>query len=83
MKKLSPVMVKIVRWTGWFLFILIGLFLFTGYGITGRYGLSAVLSENEALTLHRLFHLPLIVLWLAHSLCAIYLAMIRWGWIKP
>lgn len=82
MNKLTTIMVKTVRWTGWFLLILIPSFLITGYAITGRYGLGKFLSENEALTLHRLFHLPLIILWLAHSLPAIYLAMRRWGWIK-
>jgi len=83
MKNLSPIMVMVVRWTGWPLFFLIATFILTGYGITGRYGLGSFISENEALTLHRLFHLPLIVLWLTHSIGAIYLAMVRWRWIKP
>ena len=49
----------------------------------GRYGFSRVLDEKSALTFHRMLHLPLIILVLAHSVPAVYLAMQRWGWIKP
>ncbi|MGB9601741.1 MAG: hypothetical protein ACP5MG_01490 [Verrucomicrobiia bacterium] len=83
MSRTSIVMIKLVRWTGWPLLAIVPLFLFTGYAITGRYGLGAILSENEALTIHRLLHLPLIIFWLAHSIPAVYLSMQRWGWIKP
>jgi len=41
-----------------------------------------VLDEKRALTFHRMLHLPLIVLVLAHSVPAVYLAIQRWGWIK-
>ena len=40
------------------------------------------LDEKTALTLHRMFHLPLIILVLAHIVPAVYLAFQRWGWIK-
>jgi len=83
MSKTSKVMVTLVRWTGWPLLLIVPLFLFTGYAITGRYGLGVVLAENEALTLHRLLHLPLIFFFLAHSIPAVYVSMMRWGWIKP
>lgn len=61
---------------------LVLLFLLTGYIMDGRYGMSRLLDEKTALTFHRLLHLPLIVLVLAHSLAATVLAMQRWGWIK-
>ncbi len=82
MNKLSLVFLKIVRWSGWPLLPLILLFLLTGYIMDGRYGLSRLLDEKSALTFHRMLHVPLIVLLLAHSLAAAYLAMQRWGWIK-
>ncbi len=83
MSKTSKVMVKLVRWTGLPLLLLIPLFLLTGYAISGRYGLGVVLAENEALTLHKILHLPLIIFFLAHSIPAIYVSMMRWRWIKP
>jgi hypothetical protein len=83
MNKLNFILLKTVRWSGWPLLPLILLFLLTGYIMDGRYGLSRVLDEKSALTFHRMLHVPLIVLVLAHSLPATYLAMQRWGWIRP
>ncbi len=82
MNKLNFILLKIVRWSGWPLLPLVLVFLLTGYIMDGRYGLSRVLDEKSALTVHRMVHLPLIVLLVAHSLAAAYLAMQRWGWIK-
>ncbi len=81
--KLNFVCLKTVRWTGWLLLPLLLLFLFTGYLMDGRYGLNRLLDEQSALAFHRMFHLPLIILVLAHSVPAAYLAFQRWGWIKP
>ncbi|MEI6785159.1 MAG: hypothetical protein WCQ21_30030 [Verrucomicrobiota bacterium] len=82
MNKLNFVMLKVVRWSGWPLLPLLLLFLLTGYIMEGRYGLSWVLDEKSALTFHRMLHVPLVVLVLAHSMAAAYLAVQRWGWIK-
>jgi hypothetical protein len=79
---MNTILIKAVRWSGWPLLPLILLFLFTGYVMDGRYGLSQLLEEKSALTFHRMLHLPLIILVLVHSLPATYLAMQRWGWIK-
>jgi hypothetical protein len=54
-----------------------------GLCITGRYGLSVVLAENEALTLHKLLHLPLIFFFSGSLNPGGYISMMRWGWIKP
>ena len=83
MSRLNRVCLKLVRWSGWALLPLVLLFLLTGYIMDGRYGLSKLLDEKTALTFHRMLHLPLIIVVLAHSLPAVYLAMQRWGWIKP
>ena len=82
MRNFDLVCLKVVRWSSWPLLALLLAFFLTGYGISGRYGLGAWFSEQTALVWHKLLHLPLMVLTLAHSLPAIYLAMQRWGWIK-
>ena len=82
MKQLDFILIKTMRWSSWPLLFLLLAFLLTGYTISGRYGLSVLMDEKEALALHKLLHLPLITLTLAHCLPAIYLAMIRWGWIR-
>ncbi|MGA2748732.1 MAG: hypothetical protein ABSG59_08150 [Verrucomicrobiota bacterium] len=81
MNKLNFILLKIVRWSGWPLLPVLAGFLATGYAMTGKHGFSRLLDEKTALTYHRMLHLPLIVLVLAHSLPAVYLAFQRWGWI--
>jgi hypothetical protein len=71
---------RIVRGTAWPLLLVILGFLFTGYTISGRYGLGRLLDENSALALHKLFHVPLIVLLAVHSAPAALLAFQRWSW---
>ena len=83
MSKLNFVLLKMERWSGWLLLPVVMLFLLTGYIMAGRYGFGTLLDEKSALTLHRMLHLPLIVLVLAHVVPAMYLAFQRWGWIKP
>ena len=83
MNKLNMISLKIVRWSGWLLLPLVMLFLLTGYIMDGRYGFGKLLDEKSALTFHRMLHLPLIVLVVAHVVPAVYLAFQRWGWIKP
>ena len=82
MNKFNYVFLKIVRWTGWPLLPVLVACLLTGYTMDGRYGLGTLLDEKTALAFHRMMHVPLIVLVLAHSLAAAYLALQRWGWIK-
>ena len=79
---LNHICLKLVRWTGWILLPLILAFFATGYAISGRYGFGALTDERTALTLHKLMHLPLGVLVVAHVVPSLYLAMLRWGWIK-
>lgn len=83
MTRLNSLLLKLVRWSGWPLLPVVLLFLLTGYIMDGRYGLSRLLDEKTALTWHRMLHLPLMLLVLAHSVPAVYLAVQRWGWIKP
>jgi Ni,Fe-hydrogenase I cytochrome b subunit len=82
MNLLSLICLKLVRWTGWLLLPVVLAFFATGYAMSGRYGLTALTDEKTALALHRLMHVPLAVLVVAHVLPSVYLALIRWGWIK-
>jgi hypothetical protein len=82
MKAWDVFCVRVVRWSGWpLLAIVVGFFL-SGYIISGRYGMGVLMEEEAALTLHKLMHIPLAVLLLVHTVPAVYLAMLRWGWIK-
>lgn len=82
MNKASLICLKTVRWSSCPLLLILGGFLLTGYAITGQYGLGRWCNEQDALTLHRMLHWPLIILVLVHSLPAVYLALQRWGWIR-
>lgn len=83
MSKLNFVLLRIVRWSGWPLLPLVGLFLVTGYAMSGRYGFARLLDGQSALTLHKLLHAPLLVLLIVHTAPAAWLALQRWGWVKP
>jgi hypothetical protein len=83
MNRLNALFLKLVRWSGWLLLPLTLAFLATGYAVTGRYGLTTLFTEEQALSLHRLFHVPLLLLLVVHVLPATVLAMQRWGWIRP
>ncbi len=82
MKNFDFICLKVVRWSSWPLLLLLLAFFATGYGVSGRYGMGALFTEQTALALHKLLHAPLLILTVAHSLPAVYLAMQRWGWIK-
>jgi hypothetical protein len=83
MSRLGLFCLKLVRWTGWLLLPLMLAFLASGYAMSGRYGFTALASEQSALALHKLMHLPLGVLLLAHVLPSVYLWLVRHAWIKP
>lgn len=83
MSTLQRVAVKLVRWTGWLLVPVLLIFFATGYAMSDRYGFGALADERTALSLHKLMHLPLGALVVAHLVPSTFLALIRWGWIKP
>jgi Ni,Fe-hydrogenase I cytochrome b subunit len=72
---------KIIRISSWPLFLVVIIFLVTGYAMSGQYGLGAVIDAKRALEIHKMLHGPLLVLLLVHALPATYLAFKRWGWI--
>jgi hypothetical protein len=75
-------LVKIVRVSGWLLFLLVLLYLVTGFSLCGEYGVQSLISSQSALKIHKVFEWPLIVVFVVHSSITIYFAMRRWGWIK-
>lgn len=83
MSRLNWVMIKAVRLSGWPLLPVLAGFLVTGYAITGQPGFARLCDEKTALAFHRMLHWPLIILVLVHSVPAVYLALQRWGWIRP
>jgi hypothetical protein len=83
MNKFNFTLLRIVRWSSWPLLPVLAGFLITGYAMAGQGGFNHLLDERSALTLHRMLHWPLIVLVLVHSVPAVYLALQRWGWIRP
>lgn len=83
MNRLQWFALKLVRWTGWLLIPVVLAFFATGYAMSDRYGFGALADERTALALHKLMHLPLGILVIAHIIPSTFLALIRWGWIKP
>jgi hypothetical protein len=73
---------KLCRGSGYVLFFLMLLFVGTGFALCGKCGVDQLIRPATALFIHKLFDLPLVVLFLLHSLLAIYFALRRWKWIR-
>ncbi len=82
MARRHTVLLKTVRFTGWPLFLVVLLFLVTGYVLCGKYGFERLMDYRKALAVHQLFDLMLVGLFVVHSLPAMYLALWRWGWVR-
>jgi succinate dehydrogenase/fumarate reductase cytochrome b subunit len=74
-------LVKLARITGWLLFLLVLLYIVTGFSLCGEYGVEAWIDSQTALWVHKLFEWPLLAVFGVHSGVTIYFAMRRWGWI--
>jgi len=80
-KKINYYLIKTARVTGWLLFLLVLLYIMTGFVLCRRYGFNRLMSYEAAIVLHKIFEWPLIVVFLVHSSTTIYFAFRRWGWI--
>jgi hypothetical protein len=80
-KNLHYYLVKLARVTGWLLFLLVLLFIFSGFVLTEEFGCHRLCRAETALKLHKIFEWPFIVVFSVHSLITIYFAFRRWGWI--
>jgi len=75
-------LMKTARISGWLLFVLVLLYILTGFSLTGEFGLTRLISLQTAVVIHKIFEWPLITIFLVHSAITIYFAFRRWGWIK-
>jgi hypothetical protein len=75
-------MVKVSRLSGYLLFFVMLLFVFTGFALCGKYGVDRLISPRDALAIHQLFDVPLVILFALHSAAVLYLSIRRWGWLK-
>ena len=74
-------LVKLVRASGWLLFLLMLAYIVSGYALCGEFGFGRLIGPQLSLAIHKTLHVPLVGLLLAHSLPSVYLAFRRWGWI--
>jgi len=77
-RRLNYYLIKTIRVTGWILLVLMPLYIVTGFAMRGDYGFSGLVKPRQALTLHRIFRLPLVAVFLVHALPSTYLAIRRW-----
>ncbi len=75
-------LVKINRFTGWCLFLLVLLFILTGFSLCGMFGFNRTLSSQTALRIHKFFDWPLVIIFILHSVINFYFSFRRWGWIR-
>jgi succinate dehydrogenase/fumarate reductase cytochrome b subunit len=75
-------LVKTARISGWLLFLLVLLYIVTGFSLCGELGFGRIIDEQSALSIHKVFEWPLVGTFVTHSVVTIYFAFRRWGWIK-
>ena len=75
-------LVKTARVSGWLLFLLVLLYIVTGFALCGEFGVDQIVGEQAALSIHKIFEWPLVATFVTHSVVTIYFAFRRWGWIK-
>lgn len=72
-RKLLSLLVKIDRKSVWLLFILMILFIISGYRLTGKYGMERIMSLEMAEYIHLTLDVVLIALFAIHSCVWIYI----------
>ncbi len=81
-KSTTYYLVKVARISGWLLFLLVLLYIVTGFSLCNEPGYPKLMDSQTALRVHKLFDWPLIAVFLVHSVVTIYFALRRWGWVK-
>ncbi len=77
--KVLRYLIKIERWSCWFLFVLLILFFVSGYSVAGMYGFEKIMSKRLALTIHSTLHIPTLVLFAIHMAIRLYFTIKRWS----
>jgi len=80
--RVGYIVIRTLRFTSWFLLAFVVTYLTTGYVMSGQLTLGGWADPKTALTIHRLLHVPLLVMFGLHALGGIYLAMRRKRWIR-
>ena len=81
-KNLSYYLMKTARISGWLLFVLVLVYILTGFALCGKLGFAQLIELQTALTIHKFFDWPLVAIFAVHSAVTIYFALRRWGWIQ-
>ena len=76
------IVIRTLRFTSWFLLALVLSYIITGYVMSGQLTFGGWADPKLALAIHRVLHVPLIVMFALHALGGIYLAMRRKRWIR-
>jgi cytochrome b subunit of formate dehydrogenase len=76
------IVIRTLRFTSWFLLALVLTYITTGYVMSGQLTFGGWADPRTALAIHRLLHVPLMVVFGLHALGGIYLAMRRKRWIR-
>jgi len=79
MTNFNRIALKTIRITSWPLLAMVIASFVTGYMMSNRYGLAATMQPEKALVIHKLLHVPLLVLLVPHTIAAAYLALKRKG----
>ncbi|MCX6900751.1 MAG: hypothetical protein NT105_18895 [Verrucomicrobia bacterium] len=79
MTNFNRIALKTIRITSWPLLAIVIASFVTGYMMSNRYGLAATMQPEKALVIHKLLHVPLLVLLVPHTIAAAYLALKRKG----
>ena len=80
-------LIKAARISGWFLLLLVIMYLCTGFTMCGQLGFnkvfnSKVFNSDRANEIHKLLVWPVVPTFLVHASITTYFALRRWGWIK-
>ena len=70
-------LIKIDRKTVWLLFILMILFILSGYRLTGKFGLERIMDMKTAMFIHLSLDILLIILFVLHSGLWIYIKLVK------
>jgi Ni,Fe-hydrogenase I cytochrome b subunit len=80
--RVGYIVIRTLRFTSWFLLAFVLTYLTTGYMMSGQLTFGGRADPKLALAIHRLLHVPLMVMFGLHALGGIYLAMRRKRWIR-
>ncbi len=75
-------LMKTARVSGWLLFLLMVVFIATGFAALSEFGMDRLIGYRAAVAVHKFFEWPLVIAFVTHSSITIYFALRRWGWIK-